>query len=249
MAFGGRIERERLMLGMVQKFLGWFLVSVSGSLLPLATYASPSSGQIAGQVLDDAGNPVTDAIVTANAGTVEASGAKTTSDGGFHLAGLAPGSFRICVQAPGTTLLNPCDWPSLIPTIVNLVDGQSLSLPSIKLQSGYPLQIRVNDAVGAMAANEGKKSGAHLLVGLWLNTGLFMPLSTLTIDPKGRYYGLVIPFATPLQLTLWSKDFVLSSASGQGSGGSFSLTLNVPPGGTVAAPTFSVIGLNSAGGN
>lgn len=231
-----------------------FITFIAGCCLMGIVQAQslPTSAQISGRVIDDGGNPVPNAVVTATTGSgLSHTTAVTTTDGSFRLSGLGAGTARICVQVPGTALLDPCHWSNAAATLVTLAVGQSLAMQPIQLQTGYPLTVRVYDDTGALAANEGKKPGAHLLVGLWLSTGLFVPATVITVDSKGRYYGCAIPFGTTLQLSVFSQLFSLSvdTVGAVATKSGFSMPLTIPSGTVFPVPTFHVTGLNSSGTN
>src|SRR6266550_4589116 len=75
--------------------------------------AQTGTGAIQGTVIDRATNkPIGGAIVTAiRKGLPPASGTvKSAADGAFQIQNLSSGAYSLCVQVPGSSYLNPCQW-------------------------------------------------------------------------------------------------------------------------------------------
>ena len=173
------------------------------------------AGSIAGFIITLGGQPVKMArvLAMARAGSTGTGAPKNSlpsaADGGFSVEGLAAGTYAICVQVPGSLFLDPCRWSATPPTIT-LSDSQALTGVQIALQQGSMVKVQINDPGGYLQANEGKTPGAHLLVGVWTANGLFYPAAMATRGSSGREYRLVVPYSTPLKLSVYSKVFRIS---------------------------------------
>src|SRR5437899_1946061 len=106
------------------------------------------TGQIRGVVRDDSGRAVSNAIVQATAqgaaGSKPATASNATAnDGSFALTGLPAGSFLVCIQAPRSSFLNPCEWAAYLtaaPPSITLSAGQVANLSPIVLKQGQVLR-------------------------------------------------------------------------------------------------------------
>jgi hypothetical protein len=74
--------------------------------------------------------------------------------------------------------------------------------------------IRVNDPAQLLPQNEGKTAGAHLLIGIANDGGVFRPAPVISQDATGRNYQIVIPFNHPVNLSVYSSFFQLAGANG-----------------------------------
>ena len=94
----------------------------------------------------------------------------TTGIATFEL--LPSGQYTICAQAASGNWLNPCEWGAARPSIV--VPGTRESVgPTLVLKRGATVSIRVDDPSGLLTQDEGKTPGAHLLLGVRSDAGMF----------------------------------------------------------------------------
>lgn len=183
--------------------------------LDLNSQAPPApAGSIEGIVVAGDNTPVARASVTIqsqpNTGTAPfRASVFTEPDGSFAAEGVPPGSHRICVQAPGTALLNPCTW-SAAPPGITLASGQTASVGTIRLETGYLVQVRLLDANRILASDEGSVPGAQVQIGVWASNGLFIPMRIRTRDATSRDLELPVPFGAPFELSVQSRFFDLT---------------------------------------
>lgn len=185
----------------------------------------PSGGLILGTVvMEKGGKPIPAAIVTlaqlsnnAKEGKIiQPRSAISNIDGLFLFKDLTPGQYRVCVKLMGSTLLDPCDWDSKQP-IYPLSLNQVLSDVKLAMKQGLMLPIRLEDTANHLSANEGKTPGAHLLLGVPLPNGMFMPASQIKTSktPGGQDHQVLIPFDTDVRIVVSSKLFQMSDQSGK----------------------------------
>ena len=178
-------------------------------------------GKITGKILGPDGLPLRGAVVSAHFISNSASKpaavplhTATLSDGSFAIASAPPGSYRICIQTSTAATLDPCQWSSTPPTIT-VGAGPISKVASFAVEKGHPVQIHIEDPQGLLLANEGKKAGAHLLVGVWTARGLFVPMPIITSQVKSRDHQIYIPYDSPITLSVYSKAFKMIGATGK----------------------------------
>jgi hypothetical protein len=88
------------------------------------------------------------------------------------------------------------------------------------------LPIRVDDPSNVLAQNEGKKAGAHLLIGVPSDTFVFQKAEIASTDASGRNYHVVVPYDLSLNMVVNGSAFKLNNAAG----------VAVPQGLTTAIP-------------
>jgi len=190
----------------------------SALMVPCAGVA----GLISGTVQGSDSSSVTAGVVTAYFGAGTATprfgrislSSAILPDGTFQLAPLAQGEYGICVEAPSTIWLSSCEWGNK-GTTISLTQSQPSATVSIVLTEGAAIRVRVNDAAGLLAANEGKTPGAHLLVGVGMDNLVFRPAAIVSQDAAGRTYQVVVPFGRSVQISVASAAFQLSDITGK----------------------------------
>ena len=186
-----------------------------GSALHLHAQAPPDpAGLVLGTVVTPDNLPVARASVQVQ--SLENSGAApfrasvfTQPDGSFVVPGVPPGSHRVCVQAPGTALLNPCTW-SAAPPAITVSARQAASVGTIRLETGYLVKVRLLDAARLLEATEGRVPGAQVQIGVWTPNGFFIPMRIRTRDATSRDLELPVPFGAPFELSVQSSFFDLA---------------------------------------
>jgi hypothetical protein len=96
----------------------------------------PAVGNIYGTVVSQDGKPVPGAAITAvNTSGSTAASARAAVNGTFNLAGLAPGTYVLCVETVGLAArhLNPCIWSPAAVTRVSVAAGASAMVQEILL--------------------------------------------------------------------------------------------------------------------
>lgn len=179
-----------------------------------------TTGTMGGLVVIAAGKPVSGAIVVAGlvpSGGQDvmplASSVKTGADGRFTIAGLPPGMYNICAQLPGSALVDSCQWRSPASTATVSI-GKASAVPTITMETGHLVKARIDDPQGLLLAHEGKTRGAHLLVGVWSNNGLFVPIPVSNSDAGGRDHQVYVPNDADLQLSVFSAFFKVGDGIG-----------------------------------
>ena len=167
------------------------------------------TSSVSGIIVDPKGKTVDSAVVTAGLATFDPAVRNlhvlTGKGGTFSFAKLPAGTYRLCIQAPGTDLLDPCRWR--IPIMVK-VDGKTdVSNMRIALEQGVPLKIRIDDAGQLLEKNEGKTKGTHLLVGVWTGSKFFQTAPITGKDNKGRDHTIYVPKDEQVKVSVSSKEF------------------------------------------
>jgi hypothetical protein len=85
---------------------------------------------------------------------------------------------------------------------------------AVLLKKGAVLLIRINDADRFLPQNEGKRPGAHLLLGVPTDAFTFHPAALVSQDSNGRNHQIVVPFNTLVKLVVHSAFFRLGDAAG-----------------------------------
>jgi hypothetical protein len=210
-------------------------------------------GSIAGKIFQDNGNPQSGAVVSAQLQRTSAAAAPfrtdavTAKDGSFTITAPA-GNYRLCVQPKQDPLLNTCDW-NLSPTTIAVKAAAATTVPAIQLQRGVPIQVQIIDAQQLLPIAEGKTPGAAVLVGLWLPSGLFVPMPVQSKGATSRIYQTVVPVGVKVNLSVQSNSFQISDGNGNAinpqKGASVPTQFNA--GATSQSFTFSVTGKQTAG--
>ena len=194
-------------------------VGIIVAILLAATQIRAQSSAVSGTIVDPKGKSVDSAVVTANLAPVSGAAgpnarnlrAITSKSGAFSFANMLPGTYRVCVQAPGTDLLDPCRWR--IPVMIKVTAGQNVTGFRIALEQGVPLSIRIDDAAQLLDKNEGKTKGAHLSVGVWPGSKLFQAVPISGKDNKGRDHTVYVPKNEPIKVSVFSKAFRIAEPS------------------------------------
>lgn len=133
--------------------------------------------------------------------------------GGFEFTRLPVGSYRICVQAPKSSWLNPCQWGLEYPK-VTLAASQPSANAQVVLKKGAVLSILLEDPLQLLSQHEGRTRGANLLLGVADDTLGFMPARLISSDPGGKRLEVVVPFNSLRTLVVRTAFFQLVDSSG-----------------------------------
>jgi hypothetical protein len=184
--------------------------------------------RVGNQTLPAPGEAVVNNLVTADA------------TGAFSLANLPSGQYVLCANVPGAPYLDPCIWHRPIPVTVS---AAVTSVPSLTLEKGVFLKVRINDPQRLLPRTlDGPLTPRKLLVGVLYANGAYQGALNTGVDSAGRNYQLAIPAATAFKLWLFSRDVTLTDANGD------SVTTNGPQNSFQAAVgqdqlfTFTVAG-------
>lgn len=173
---------------------------------------------LSGRVVDaQAGDPVVGATVLAIRDMAEAvkggaefQTATTAEDGSYSIPDLANGYFRVCVQS--AAYLDPCaGLPEVYVRIQ--IDGKAASL-NLSLQKAAVVRVAVQDPSGNLHAKEGKIEGAHLLIGIVDESGLFQTFTLASTSPTHRIYEGRMRPGSSARLIVHAEQFSLADADG-----------------------------------
>ena len=140
------------------------------ALLPCFAQQLPTgdTGVIAGTVSGEDGSSVIGAYVTLHLSFTSPHAARqrfqthwavyTGAGGSFRFTGLRNGAYRLCVQAPGTDWLDPCEWGLAIPSVAVSSAARSQTI-AISLSKGVQVPIRIDDPGQFLLQNEGELPG------------------------------------------------------------------------------------------
>ncbi len=182
--------------------------------------SSSAPGVIAGVLSGDDGTVITGGNVMARRTSPSSERAwrtdwHTTSGdrGAFRFDGLPAGRYVFCARSPDSTWLNPCERGLPSPA-VSLSNASPSANVAIVMKRGVPRRIRVDDAGQLLSRHEGKTPGAHLLLGVRSDAGIFHTASVVAQDPGGRDYSVTIPFDAKVNLVVASSFFRLTDGTG-----------------------------------
>ncbi len=161
--------------------------------------------------------------------------------GAFQVSGLSLGTYRLCAQVPDSTWLNPCEWGLNSPQ-VTLSAVQPNATVKVILSKGVAVRVRVDDPTRALAQQEGKTPGAHLLLGVATDAFSFRLAPIVSQDTGGRYHQMVIPLGTAARIVASSSFFRLSDGSGAALPSSVAIPVTVPMGQAPATLRIVVTG-------
>ena len=231
------------------------------ALLSVATLAegqltlAPDRRQLSIVVKGDDGSVVGDARVLLRSTTPpgarqrllkqESWRATTSAEGAATFNFLPPGPLTVCVSGR-SPWLNPCDWGSERPSVS--VSGAAKEVTAnIILKRGAPIIIEVEDSGGLISQYQGKTPGAHLLLGVRNDAGMFTTASLVSDSSRIHLYSIVIPFDTRVNLVVASPFFRLTDSSGAefAATGATSVPLFVQSGRAPAAIRIGISGRKS----
>lgn len=230
-----------------------FILATLGLVPCLAQQAAPDdTASIAGTVLGEDGSAVAGSYVTLHLLLTPGPamrqhfqtqwGAYSDKSGSFRFNGLRNGSYRLCVQAPATAWLDPCEWGLAIPSVA-LTDKQRSQTIAISLKQGVEVPIRIDDPGQVLVQNEGKTAGAHLLIGVRTAASTFRTAILTSQEGTARTLKVVIPFDKLIILSAASAFYKLADSNGTPfSKPGVAIPLLVPAGQTPATVRLSVAG-------
>jgi hypothetical protein len=174
-----------------------------------------SPGSVAGTVVGDDGTMLAASVTAIRTGQPPASGrAIAGPDGAFTIANLPAGTYSLCASVKGRGYLDPCTWSPVAPT-VQVGPGQTVTGFRLIVKKGAIVQVRLNDAAGALSAVAAPNQAApHVLVGILTARRLFEPLVLTGKDPTGRTHEGTIPLNTPVHLHISGKGVEITDAAG-----------------------------------
>ena len=191
-------------------------------LFAVPVLAFSQTGKIVGTVTDDSGAPIVGAIVTADLRIADVPGTRgfgglplpypamgpTDAQGSFQMAGLPGGTYAICVDKLGTTVLNPCWWAN--PVMVRVAAGAAVNGVSVVAPKGVIITVRVQDAVGLLS----NPANDDVQIGTYHGKSSFIPALVSGRDPNGKTLSLAVLPGQALNLAVSSSKYLLADANG-----------------------------------
>lgn len=132
--------------------------------------------------------------------------AVTDATGAYAFHNLPAGKYSICIQTPGGSHLNPCQWSA--PTQVTLTAAQSLPNQTISVTKGARLQLTLNDPRSFIDPKD------DLLVGIYFPSGLFRPMLLASSAKTSRTYSTAVPLSTPVRVAVVSSHLQIADNNG-----------------------------------
>jgi len=197
-------------------------------------FGAVQTGQISGKVVEDTGLPISGATVyyynlgpagLASSHGNPASGAAVTvrssvqsgADGGFLIADLPVGTYRLCAAGVTQTHLPTCQWTAA-PIEMTVAQGQSVTGANFVVVNGTLLDFNVQDPGGLVVdlADLPTVNGRIPISGGNFEIGLFAgsryARATLTSKAgAARHYQIAVPKHIALRLFLGTSLAVLGS--------------------------------------
>jgi hypothetical protein len=140
--------------------------------------------------------------------------ARTDERGGFAIAEVPDGKYRVCVPFAAVAVLDPCLWggfPVGVEVKAGVADSGRLR---VVVAEGAELSVQVADPGGALAgANEAALKRPALELFLYRPGMPLLPMRLASAAGAAREYRLVVPVETALTLTVSSRDLVLAEAA------------------------------------
>lgn len=181
---------------------------------------SSPTGQIFGSIQTADGKPVAQAMVAIYARPTEnrapyqafAATVPTDKDGTFSAGGVPDGTYALCPESAGSTLLEPCRWGNELRVTVS--GGQTVKAAPIRLIEGADLFVRVDDPKGTRAGAEGKVPGAALLLTVRGPNGVALNIPMTAKDKGGFDHHILVPPGTDLVMGASSDYYLLADSVG-----------------------------------
>src|SRR5258708_14579943 len=227
---------DPIRMTMIKRFVFLSICALASSAQQTSTN---SAGAISGILRGDDGTAIAGAHVSLHVTTsrerreipIGAFSVISGSDGSFRFGLFHPGSYRLVAQAPGPWWVDACEW-GLEQQNAALTAAQNSANVTAIMKKGVAVPIRVEDPDQLLSKNEGKTTGAHLLLGVASDAFVFHEAALISSDSTGRNYQIVIPFGSPTKLVVNGGFFLLSGAAGEplARGKSGSIPITVPAG-------------------
>jgi hypothetical protein len=177
------------------------------------------SGAITGTVKGAHGAMILSGTVTASRvpDSAKLNGARAlgtatiAQDGSFRLPALAQGTYRICIQIPNSTWIDPCEWEP-VASPAALLSGTQPSAPvNVVLKKGVLVTVRVSDPTGLLSLRQ----SPGLLIGVRNDFSGFRRAALISQSSGDRTYQVLIPFDRSINISVTSPSIRLNDATGK----------------------------------
>jgi hypothetical protein len=192
-------------------------------IVAASTLCTPLPGAtISGTLKTTAGKPIRAALTIHDLSTARTSTQTpydhqfaTKSDGTFSLPNVPAGKYEFCVEAPQENVLDPCIWtPGGAPAFTVAAASSAIANHTITVDTGYNLQLRVNDPAALVPVTKSGVSGDVLSLKVITAANRVLNFRLLSTDSQGRNHYLLIPFNQTLFVVTQSSALTLSSGAG-----------------------------------
>jgi hypothetical protein len=220
------------------------IIALTGLGLGLA---APATSVLSGRLATNSGPPLRAALTLHDVSTARTQGQQpfdhqfaSKVDGTFSIAGVPPGTYQICVEAPQANVLDPCVWSQTPPTVTVPATGNVSGL-NIIVDTGYLMKVHINDPLTVLPSPKGGIAGAALSVRVITRANRHVNFRLLGAAATGWDHYLLVPFGEPLTLAIDSSTLSLANASNVPLGGnSLRMPVWIPKGGSVQPVTVNV---------
>lgn len=138
----------------------------------------------------------------------------TNENGSFQFSGVPAGRYNVCLQAPGSDMLNPCQWTPSSAPVVTAQAGTPVNAGAIRFARGSRLRVLLEDAGKLLRKHANKEPGADVHVMVLLPSGFRAPMTLVGDEEAGWEHEMVVPAGVPIQLQIASEFFDLTDDSG-----------------------------------
>ena len=208
---------------------------------------SAATISIAGSIRTAGGKPIRGAVTVHDLSGGRTAGQTpfdrqfaSRSDGTFTISGVPAGKYQICVEAPQENVLDPCVW-SPTDTVVDLSGGKSVAGFAVSVQTGYLLQVHLNDPQALLPAAKGGTSGDAVRIVVKTKSNTFQSFRLFNTAATSRDHYLLVPFDETMTLTVSSANLALSDGNNQRySADTAQIPVRIPAGGSVPPVMINV---------
>ena len=181
-----------------------------------AATTAQASGQIQGKVVAAKdGKPIGSATVSTyrvRPSPVVLGQSVTAKDGTFTISALPAGYYNLCILDKSGSYANPCEWVDP-QTQIDVAGGKTAGPITLSLKATSVLQVHVNDVANALSQLASDASPSWVLVTVRVAGGAGHFAVGANKSAAGVDYQVVVPFDTPLKLSVQSKGVALETAS------------------------------------
>jgi uncharacterized lipoprotein YbaY len=173
------MRRPVLLLFLLASTVGVARHASALSLLQQATALQQSTGSVAGQVVDDSGAPVAEALVTLESEGRAPITVAAGSDGQFLIMNVGAGPFRVTVAAAGFATQTASG---------SVVEGERAAVPPIRLRlSVNAVSVDVTPSVVEVAEQELKEETQQRVLGFVPNFYLSFNPDAAPLNPEQKW--------------------------------------------------------------
>jgi hypothetical protein len=136
-------------------------------------------------------------------------------DGSFQITGVPAGTYEFCVEALPDSVLDPCMWPGAKRETFVVRNATQTVKQDITVQTGYLLQVRLNDPQGVVAQAKTATGDEPVALQIMSGENRFFNATRLANDAAGVNYGIVVPFNQGVVFTGGSATVAIADVNNQ----------------------------------